>query len=98
MKNQFSTFMTKIYSTRTGSIFANAIVALITSFILYSVFSKKEKYVDDYVNYGNVGSMTDLHLAVNPNRRVSDYFDTCSPENFGSCTTGTDGRDPYPLP
>lgn len=37
-------------------------------------------------------------IDTNPSRRVSSYFDQCSPENFSDCQRGPSQFESYPLP
>lgn len=66
-------------------------LAIIFAAILYFVFKMSEKYTPPQSPY-----RYDL-VDTNPSRRVSGFFDGCSPENMEECTR----NNPYeglPLP
>lgn len=73
------------------------IIATVVALVLFIMFFARGKagYTPLQKSYSHV-----MGVDTNPARRVSSYFDQCSPEEFGSCPKPQ--SDPqfvgYPLP
>ena len=76
-------------NTQKGSWVAVAVILVIVAIIISFQMSEKYRPVGADYRYGFVDT--------NPDRRVGQFFDTCSPENMADCQR----NNPYeglPLP